>query len=290
MQPTIISLFLLLLVAGATTSCDKDEPDGKSIFVDPAEEKTEFDFWLDRHYTEPYNIRFEYRMPDRETHFNYWVSPPPVDKSIEVAKLIKYSTLDAMAELMSDQKDPLLFAKSYFPRVLYLVGSFEISSTGNTVLASAENGLQINVLGVKFFDREKDSERIAGTMLHEFMHILDGTYPVPSDYDTITQSDYVGDKYAQSGNDYMGLRFEVCTFESRRGHRRNGRTPDQHERGGVGGDALLDRKRGRPRQNREEALDSHRMAPRRFWRGRCEVERHLPAPSFRTRRHRLDKS
>ena len=49
MQPTIISLFLLLLVAGATTSCDKDEPDGKSIFVDPAEEKTEFDFWLDRH-------------------------------------------------------------------------------------------------------------------------------------------------------------------------------------------------------------------------------------------------
>ena len=112
MKPTIISLFLLLLVSGATTSCDKDEPDGKSIFVDPAEEKTEFDFWLDRHYTEPYNIRFEYRMPDRETHFNYWVSPPPVDKSIEVAKLIKYSTLDAMAELMSDQKDPLLFAKS----------------------------------------------------------------------------------------------------------------------------------------------------------------------------------
>ena len=81
MKPTIISLFLLLLVSGATTSCDKDEPDGKSIFVDPAEEKTEFDFWLDRHYTEPYNIRFEYRMPDRETHFNYWVSPPPVDKS-----------------------------------------------------------------------------------------------------------------------------------------------------------------------------------------------------------------
>ena len=75
------------------------------------------------------------------------------------------------------------------------------------MLASAENGLQINVLGVKFFDREKDSERIAGTMLHEFMHILDGTYPVPSDYDTITQSDYVGDKYAQSGNDYMELGF-----------------------------------------------------------------------------------
>ena len=47
MQPTIISLFLLLLVSGATTSCDKDEPDGKSIFVDPAEEKTEFDVVLE---------------------------------------------------------------------------------------------------------------------------------------------------------------------------------------------------------------------------------------------------
>ena len=37
MQPTIISLFLLLLVSGATTSCDKDETDGKRIFVDTAE-------------------------------------------------------------------------------------------------------------------------------------------------------------------------------------------------------------------------------------------------------------
>ena len=130
MKTTIISLFLLLLVSGATTSCDKDEPDGKSIFVDPAEEKTEFDFWLDRHYTEPYNIRFEYRMPDRETHFNYWVSPPPVDKSIEVAKLIKYSTLDAMAELMSDlvfdvrSERSIALRKELFPAGTLFGGQF----------------------------------------------------------------------------------------------------------------------------------------------------------------------
>ena len=49
--------------------------DGKAV----AEEvKSEFDLWLERHYVEPYNVKFEYRMPDRETHFNYWVTPPPI--------------------------------------------------------------------------------------------------------------------------------------------------------------------------------------------------------------------
>ncbi len=35
-------------------------------------------------------------MPDRETHFNYLLAAAR-GQQIEVAKLIKYSTLDAMA-------------------------------------------------------------------------------------------------------------------------------------------------------------------------------------------------
>ena len=150
-----ITYLLVAMAALMLTSCFKDEPDSSSIFDSyEGAVKSEFDLWLDRHYVDPYNINFEYRMPDRETHFNYWVSPPPVDKSIQLAKLIKYVILDGMAELMSAEDDPLLLAKTYFPRQLFLVGCHEIESTGTVVLASAENGLQINLLGVNFFNCE----------------------------------------------------------------------------------------------------------------------------------------
>lgn len=185
-------------------SCAKDEVSSESIFKEENHRYTEFDSWLQRNYVEPYNVRFEYRMPDRETSFNYWVSPPNIKESIMIAKLIKFTTLEAMVEMMSsgdETEDPALFVKSYFPKVLFLVGSFEISSSGSTALASAENGLQINILGVNFFEYHKDAERIAGTMLHEFTHILDGIHGSPAEFKDITLSDYVGDRYTSLTDD-----------------------------------------------------------------------------------------
>lgn len=185
-------------------SCAKDEVSSESIFKEENHRYTEFDSWLQRNYVEPYNVRFEYRMPDRETSFNYWVSPPNIKESIMIAKLIKFTTLEAMVEMMSsgdETEDPALFVKSYFPKVLFLVGSFEISSSGSTALASAENGLQINILGVNFFEYHKDAERIAGTMLHEFTHILDGIHGSPAEFKDITLSGYVGDRYTSLTDD-----------------------------------------------------------------------------------------
>ena len=69
-------------------SCSKDELSSESIFKEDNYRYTEFDSWLQRNYVEPYNVRFEYRMPDRETSFNYWVSPPNIKESIMIAKLI----------------------------------------------------------------------------------------------------------------------------------------------------------------------------------------------------------
>ena len=204
MKKTFLKALGVLLLLASATACEKDEPSGQSIFDDNEQEaKTEFDLWLERHYVEPYNVNFEYRMPDRETHFNYWVAPPPLDKSIEIAKLIKFVLLDGMAELMAEQEDPLLLARTYFPRLLFLVGSYEIDGSGKVVLASAENGIQINLLGVKFFDRTQDCEQITGTMIHEFAHILDGNRAVPIEYDLITKEGYIGDQYTSAPNDYL---------------------------------------------------------------------------------------
>lgn len=199
-----ISMILAACSVLVMSSCTKDEVSSESIFKEENHRYTEFDSWLQRNYVEPYNVRFEYRMPDRETSFNYWVSPPNIKESIMIAKLIKFTTLEAMVEMMSsgdETEDPALFVKSYFPKVLFLVGSFEISSSGSTALASAENGLQINILGVNFFEYHKDAERIAGTMLHEFTHILDGIHGSPAEFKDITLSDYVGDRYTSLSDD-----------------------------------------------------------------------------------------
>lgn len=199
-----ISMILAVCSVLVMSSCTKDEVSSESIFKEENHRYTEFDSWLQRNYVEPYNVRFEYRMPDRETSFNYWVSPPNIKESIMIAKLIKFTTLEAMVEMMSsgdETEDPALFVKSYFPKVLFLVGSFEISSSGSTALASAENGLQINILGVNFFEYHKDAERIAGTMLHEFTHILDGIHGSPAEFKDITLSDYVGDRYTSLTDD-----------------------------------------------------------------------------------------
>lgn len=199
-----ISMILAACSVLVMSSCTKDKVSSESIFKEENHRYTEFDSWLQRNYVEPYNVRFEYRMPDRETSFNYWVSPPNIKESIMIAKLIKFTTLEAMVEMMSsgdETEDPALFVKSYFPKVLFLVGSFEISSSGSTALASAENGLQINILGVNFFEYHKDAERIAGTMLHEFTHILDGIHGSPAEFKDITLSDYVGDRYTSLTDD-----------------------------------------------------------------------------------------
>ncbi len=199
-----ISMILAACSVLVMSSCTKDEVSSESIFKEENHRYTEFDSWLQRNYVEPYNVRFEYRMPDMETSFNYWVSPPNIKESIMIAKLIKFTTLEAMVEMMSsgdETEDPALFVKSYFPKVLFLVGSFEISSSGSTALASAENGLQINILGVNFFEYHKDAERIAGTMLHEFTHILDGIHGSPAEFKDITLSDYVGDRYTSLTED-----------------------------------------------------------------------------------------
>ncbi|MCM1176887.1 MAG: putative zinc-binding metallopeptidase [Bacteroidales bacterium] len=204
-----ISMAAAVLFSAA--SCEKDIPGDESILHLPESYSTEFDEWLQRHYVEPYNVRIEYHLPDIESHFNYWVTPPEISKSIEIAKLLQHTTLGAMNEMMStgsEDEDPTVFAKKYFPKVIYLVGNFEIAATGTTSLASAENGLQINILGVNYFNRAADSERIAGTMLHEFTHILDGIHNVPDEFRSITPNDYVGSKYTTYGyNECIKLGF-----------------------------------------------------------------------------------
>ena len=60
----IMKYALLAVAAVGFVACEDDEPSSVSIFTEDTAVMSEFDAWLMRHYVEPFNIRFEYRMPD----------------------------------------------------------------------------------------------------------------------------------------------------------------------------------------------------------------------------------
>ena len=82
------------------TSCQEEELDRNSIFTDePTTEKNSFDQWLKKNYTDTYNIKLIYRLEDMETDFNYTLAPADFIMAQKLAKVVKYTWLEAYDEV-----------------------------------------------------------------------------------------------------------------------------------------------------------------------------------------------
>ncbi|MCM1078441.1 MAG: putative zinc-binding metallopeptidase [Bacteroidales bacterium] len=210
MKIKYFGFMLLFAASGALTSCSEDDLDPNSIFstVDGNDEAkspeyAEFDEWIMRNYTEPYNIRLQYLYNDKETDLLYNVIPADFDKSKGLAKLVKHMWVDAYAEAVSEE-----FIKTYTPRTIQLIGSYEWNSNGSQVLGTAEGGLKVMLYGVNFLDldnpRVNTSDPYANkgaipldlnhwffhTMHHEFCHILTQKKDYPTDFRAISAGRY----------------------------------------------------------------------------------------------------
>ncbi len=98
-----IKLMLIAAVLVLTAvACSNDDVDkGNSIFpTKSTERQNDFDKWLYKNYTEPYNIKFNYKYVDQNTNLGYNVTPAELKRSIALAKIIKHVWLDAYTELM----------------------------------------------------------------------------------------------------------------------------------------------------------------------------------------------
>ena len=177
-------------------SCQEKPLDPDSQILDSKVEQNEFDKWLVTNYVDTYNIMFKYRMEKNESDFNYWLVPATYENSIKMAKLMKFLCLEPYDVITGSRE----FIKSYYPKMIHLVGSGAYLNNGTFVLGTAEGGLKITMYFVNEMRLDPDylNEYYFKTMHHEFAHILNQTKPYSTDFNTISGSEYVTDTWSDA--------------------------------------------------------------------------------------------
>lgn len=183
------------------TSCEKDEIKEKSVITTDSYTMNQFDKWLEANYINPYNIAFKYRYEEIESDYNYYTVPADMDASIVMAHLVKYLCIETYNEVAG-----IDFTRSYFPKMFYLIGTWEYRNNGSFILGTAEGGKKILLAGLNFLPdvlagTYDPSRSIADglnhyyikTIHHEFTHILNQTRDYPTSFRQVTPSSYVKD-------------------------------------------------------------------------------------------------
>ncbi|WP_299102580.1 putative zinc-binding metallopeptidase [uncultured Alistipes sp.] len=186
-------ILLLPVVSLFFSACsDDDELSATSVVRETTTEENDFDRWLTRNYVEPYNILFKYRFEDIESNMDYYLTPASYEQSIAMAKLVLHMCLEAYNEITGDTE----FIKSYFPKILFLVGSYAYKTNGSLVLGTAEAGAKITLYNVDGLVPTAVNAKTSyfKTLHHEFGHILNQTKPYSTDFSEISGPDYVQDQ------------------------------------------------------------------------------------------------
>jgi substrate import-associated zinc metallohydrolase lipoprotein len=190
------TLYLLTALAALLWpgACSEDALNSESILKETPRVETELDRWLFENYVIPYNIRVIYRMEDIETDMGYNLAPAEYDKSVQLAKLVLFTGLEAFDEATGGQD----FIHDNFPKVLTFIGSAAVRNNNTEIVGAAEGGEKMIFYTVNAFDKADEAllqERFVGVVYHEFGHILDQRKPRPRELDEISGSNYVGDTY-----------------------------------------------------------------------------------------------
>lgn len=217
-----ITFFLIgcAVALGFTACSSDDEPKQPSIYAnDIKTDSTDFDRWLRKNYSDPYNIRIIYRYQDYETDQKYNVVPAKMENVKALAKMMRHIWIDAYKEVVGAD-----FIKSYSPRIFQYIGSGEYRSDGAMVLGTAEGGLKITLFRVNALDIDNifidsispfpqtDAVPIDmnywffHTMHHEFLHILQQTKSYPTEFNTISAGKY-------HANDWINVKDENAPLE-----------------------------------------------------------------------------
>jgi substrate import-associated zinc metallohydrolase lipoprotein len=188
---------MLLLVSVALWSCKEEELSSESIFKDSTAPQTDFDRWLLSNFTYPYNITFKYKMQDIESDKDFELAPASVDRSIAMAKLLKYIWLETYEEVKG-----IDFVRIYSPKVIHLIGSGGYNSNNSVILGTAESGMKITLYDVNDLNPENVDlvrfQRYMKKIFHEFSHILHQNKNYPLDFGELTKNDYVQGDWSES--------------------------------------------------------------------------------------------
>ena len=188
----IYQVILLGVLVAGLAACDRDEFTD-TIFVDSKVDTTsytyQFDQWLYKYFTEPYNVEFIYKLDDNGTDVSYNIVPVSIGKADTLAHLALYLWYDVNDSIAGKDFLPL-----YVPKKLKLIGSSMINAAqGTEKLGYAEGGIQITLLKINLMETnniDQLNEYIFKTMHHEFAHILHQQKAYPTEFGLINPSDY----------------------------------------------------------------------------------------------------
>lgn len=188
MKPKLIYIFIVVTLL-SFSSCKEEKLDEESIFDSEEVMRNEFDKWLLKNYTYPYNIDFKYKMEDIESDMQYSLVPAEIEKARTLAKIVKYVWLEAYDEVAG-----INFTRKYVPKMIHLVGSAAYNNDFTMVLGTAEGGLKITLYLVNSLVIDPDflNYYYFKTMHHEFAHILNQTKNYDPDFEKVSEADYIG--------------------------------------------------------------------------------------------------
>lgn len=188
----IYLLFPVMLSAVALTACSEEDLSDTSVVRTTITEENELDRWLNQNFVQKYNIKFKYRFEDIESSMGYYLTPASYSQSIAMAKLVRHMCLEAYDEITGSTE----FIKAYFPKIVYLVGSYAYKTNGSVVLGTAEAGAKITLYNIDNLNPKTVNAKTGyfKTLHHEFAHILNQTKPYSTDFTEISGPDYVQDQ------------------------------------------------------------------------------------------------
>ncbi len=218
-------ILILILSAMAAVSCQQDMLNEESVIKDSTMEMNDFDYWLEANFLKPYNIEFMYRYAMNESDKGYWTVPADVDASIIYAHLVKHLCIDTYDEIAG-----IDFTRAYFPKMFFLIGTWEFKNNGSYILGTAEAGKKIMLSGVNeiplWFEAYEQgritadqlaeglSSQYIKTIHHEFTHILNQTKSYPETFGNISSTTYVGDSCFSTDSYWRGRGYITAYAQS----------------------------------------------------------------------------
>ena len=205
-------IYSIMMVLGllSLSSCLSDRIESESVIKDTTVEQNDFDRWLEVNFLKPYNIEFMYRYALNESDKGFYTVPAGYEPSIIYAHLVKYLCIDTYDEIAG-----VTFTRSYFPKMFFLIGTWEYRNNGSIVLGTAEAGKKIMLAGVNdlpFVFENYEGAELDGylnqyyikTIHHEFTHILNQTKVFSDSFKQITATTYVADACFDTDNYWRG--------------------------------------------------------------------------------------
>ena len=190
---TLYKIFAMAMLLVGFAACGDNTQFGDTIFIDPVENTDtytyEFDQWLKKYYTEPYNVEFIYKLNDNATDPNYNIVPVSIGMADTLAHLALYLWYDVYDSVVSPE-----FLPMWGPKMIQLIGSSMMDPVqGTEKLGYAEGGIKITLLKInemQLNNIDNLNEYIFKTMHHEFAHILHQHKSYPTEIAQITPGNY----------------------------------------------------------------------------------------------------